>query len=148
MAEYLTNTADLTAVADAIRAKGGTSAPLVYPSGFVSAIQSIDVAGGAAPATLIITSSDYTGNYNGNFILPTLEGHLQQLTYDFPNNDFTFPITIETVLGGLVAFAPDGFSGIPNYKNHIGCEVTKFKGIFYILVTSPQASIQLVNADK
>lgn len=46
MAEYLTNTADLTAVADAIRAKGGTSAPLVYPSGFVSAIQAIDVASG------------------------------------------------------------------------------------------------------
>lgn len=41
MAEYLTNTTDLTAVADAIRAKGGTSAPLAYPSGFVSAIQSI-----------------------------------------------------------------------------------------------------------
>ena len=41
MAEYLTNTADLTAVADAIRAKGGTSAPLAYPSGFVSAIQAI-----------------------------------------------------------------------------------------------------------
>ena len=38
MAEYLTNTADLTAVADAIRAKGGTSAQLVYPAGFVSAI--------------------------------------------------------------------------------------------------------------
>ena len=41
MAEYLTNTADLTAVADAIRAKGGTSAQLVYPAGFVSAIQTI-----------------------------------------------------------------------------------------------------------
>ena len=33
MAEYLTNTADLTAVADAIRAKGGISAQLIYPSG-------------------------------------------------------------------------------------------------------------------
>ena len=42
MAEYLTNTADLTAVADAIRAKGGTAAQLVYPSGFVSAIQAIE----------------------------------------------------------------------------------------------------------
>ena len=41
MAEYLTNTADLTAVADAIRAKGGTSDPLVYPDGFVTAIQAI-----------------------------------------------------------------------------------------------------------
>lgn len=46
MAEYLTNTADLTAVADAIRAKGDTYASLVYPSGFVSAIQAIDVASG------------------------------------------------------------------------------------------------------
>lgn len=55
MAEYLTNTADLTAVADAIRVKGGTSAPLVYPSGFVSAIQSIDTTGGTKPATLTIT---------------------------------------------------------------------------------------------
>ena len=41
MAEYLTNTADLTAVANAIRAKGGTAKQLVYPSGFVSAIQAI-----------------------------------------------------------------------------------------------------------
>lgn len=46
MAEYLTNTADLTAVADAIRAKGSTSASLVYPLGFVSAIQSIEVTSG------------------------------------------------------------------------------------------------------
>lgn len=41
MAEYLTNTADLTKVASAIREKGGTSAPLVYPDGFVTAIQAI-----------------------------------------------------------------------------------------------------------
>ena len=39
--EYLTNTAELTAIANAIREKGGTSAQLVYPTGFVSAIQSI-----------------------------------------------------------------------------------------------------------
>lgn len=41
MADYLTNDADLQAVADAIRAKGGTSAPLTYPDGFVSAIGAI-----------------------------------------------------------------------------------------------------------
>ncbi len=41
MAEYLTNTADLTKVASAIREKGGTSASLVYPDGFVTAIQAI-----------------------------------------------------------------------------------------------------------
>ena len=41
MAEYLTNTTDLTKVASAIREKGGTSDPLVYPDGFVTAIQAI-----------------------------------------------------------------------------------------------------------
>lgn len=41
MAEYLTNTTDLTAVADAIRNKGGTSAPLAFPDGFVNGINSI-----------------------------------------------------------------------------------------------------------
>ena len=41
MADYLTNDTDLQAVADAIRAKGGTSVPLTYPDGFVSAIRAI-----------------------------------------------------------------------------------------------------------
>lgn len=41
MAEYLTNTTDLTKVASAIRAKGGTTNPLIYPDGFVTAIQAI-----------------------------------------------------------------------------------------------------------
>ncbi len=41
MAEYLTNTTDLTLVADAIRTKGGTTELLAYPDEFVTAIQAI-----------------------------------------------------------------------------------------------------------
>ena len=41
MAEYLTNTNDLTLVADAIRTKGGTTELLTYPDEFVTAIQDI-----------------------------------------------------------------------------------------------------------
>lgn len=48
MAEYLTNTTDLTKVASAIREKGGTSDPLVYPEGFVTAIGNIQTGGGTA----------------------------------------------------------------------------------------------------
>ena len=55
MAEYLTNTADLTAVADAIRAKGGTSAQLAYPAGFVSAVQAIQT--GVTPKLIVTTSA-------------------------------------------------------------------------------------------
>ena len=54
MAEYLTNTADLTAVADAIRAKGGTSAQLAFPDGFVSAVQAIE---GAPDLQIVVTAS-------------------------------------------------------------------------------------------
>jgi hypothetical protein len=39
--KYLTNSDDLTKVASAIREKGGTSDSLIYPDGFVTAIQAI-----------------------------------------------------------------------------------------------------------
>ena len=55
MAEYLTNTTDLTAVADAIRVKGGTSAQLVFPAGFVSAIQAIQT--GITPKLIVTTAA-------------------------------------------------------------------------------------------
>lgn len=38
--------ANLTSVADAIRAKGGTDAQLAFPAGFVSAVQAIETGGG------------------------------------------------------------------------------------------------------
>ena len=145
MAEYLTNTTDLTAVANAIREKSGTSAPLVYPDGFVTAIQSIDITGGTKPATLTITSSDYTGNRNARFIFPTLEGHIE--SYDFLYETFTFPVTVNTVIGGLVVISLSGFSGMPSWQNVIGSEVLKNQGQFIVLVTSPQASIDIINSD-
>ena len=43
---YLVTDTSLSAVADAIRTKGGTSASLAFPSGFVSAINSIETGGG------------------------------------------------------------------------------------------------------
>ena len=64
MAEYLTNTADLTAVADAIRAKGGTAKQLVYPSGFVSAIQAIQA--GAVEALEWHQCPELVRNYLAN----------------------------------------------------------------------------------
>lgn len=45
--EYLVNSADLSSVADAIREKGGTTDPLVFPEGFVLAIQEIEGGGGS-----------------------------------------------------------------------------------------------------
>lgn len=75
MAEYLTNTADLTAVADAIRAKGGTSDPLVYPDGFVTAIGNIQTGGSLTPgAPGDITFYDYDGTIVTSWTLAELAG--------------------------------------------------------------------------
>ena len=54
MAEYLTNTADLTAVANAIREKGGTSEQLACPDGFVAAIQAIQT---GAPLQIAVATN-------------------------------------------------------------------------------------------
>ena len=147
MAEYLTNTTDLTKVAAAIREKGGTSDPLVYPDGFVTAIQSIDTTGGTKPATLTITSSNYTGTQEGVFVFVNSEGHIERLDRSYGSSGFTFPITIETVIGGLVIFQIHRLSGIPSSNDIVGCDHYKYQGELYILVTSPQASIDVYDSD-
>lgn len=75
MAEYLTKTEHLTAVADAIRTKGGTSEPLVYPDGFVSAIQAIPSGGASGPVEPgDITFYDYEGTVVAAWTLAELAG--------------------------------------------------------------------------
>lgn len=53
MANYIASDSDLTAVANAIRTKGGTSAELEFPSGFVSAIAAIPSGGGGSLPSII-----------------------------------------------------------------------------------------------
>ena len=73
MAEYLTNTTDLTKVASAIREKGGTSDPLIYPDGFVTAIQAIQTGGGTTPGVPgDITFYDYDGTIVTSWTLEEL----------------------------------------------------------------------------
>lgn len=52
MANYLTTDTDLAAVADSIREKGGTSAALAFPSGFIDAIDAIETGGGGLPSNI------------------------------------------------------------------------------------------------
>ena len=58
MTNYMTNDEELTSVANAIRAKGGTSGALEYPTGFVSAVQSIPTGGGSARTCTVIITDD------------------------------------------------------------------------------------------
>ena len=124
----------------------------VTPDAPYDGMSSVDVTvnvsgggGGAEPATLTITSQSYTGNRHGTFIFVNSEGHLEQLFYT--SMPFTFPITFETVLGGTVAFVPDRFLGLPAFRNPIGCEASKYMQVFYFLVTSSQASVEIYDND-
>lgn len=68
MAEYLVQGESITAVADAIREKGGTTDPLSFPAGMAEAVRNIQSGGGdlsfvdvyiadfTAPADLIVTA--------------------------------------------------------------------------------------------
>lgn len=53
--------ADLTSVANAIRTRGGTSASLAFPSGFVSAIGAIPGGGAAITDGIVIKTRDANG---------------------------------------------------------------------------------------
>ena len=64
MADYLTTDSELTSIANAIRTKGRTSAALVYPNGFISAIQAIGIYQGknvtpTAASQVIVADSGY-----------------------------------------------------------------------------------------
>lgn len=61
MSDYRVSETDLTAVADAIRTKGGTVEPLSFPYGFVSAVRDIPSGGGSTLITKNITAN---GTYN------------------------------------------------------------------------------------
>lgn len=64
MSDYITNDTELTSIANAIRTKGGTSASLVYPSGFISAINAIPTGSSIDVESLTITQ-------NGIYTAPT-----------------------------------------------------------------------------
>lgn len=65
--EYAVNQADLTAVADAIREKGGTSDALEFPGGFVDAVEAIQGSG--------YTIDDIANPYNvsGDIVITATE---------------------------------------------------------------------------
>ena len=59
--EYLVDSADMTTVADAIREKGGTTAPLSFPAGMAEAVRSIQKRGGDLSAVDVYIA-DFTSN--------------------------------------------------------------------------------------
>lgn len=97
MANYLTTDTDLGAVADAIRTKGGTSGQLVFPQGFVDAIDAIS-GGGVLGVTqdedgyLVLSPlSGGAGYQSGSFVLASASRKFT-VPLDGPIHNFLFYI--------------------------------------------------------
>ena len=64
MADYLTNTTELTAVADAIREKTGDEGNLIFPNGFVNAIGEISSGASSYNITINLTNPINTSHFD------------------------------------------------------------------------------------
>lgn len=94
----------LTSIADAIRTKGGTSADLTFPDGFVDAVEAIPTGGGGVhtgtvtPTTRTTTMTMDIGisTINGLFIVPTSESPVKSTgkaciaVFITPNNYYKY----------------------------------------------------------
>lgn len=75
MSKYVVDSKDLVDVADAIRTKGGTSASLEFPDGFVDAIEDISGGGSGKDHTFDIPQISGTYGYSGSSQEPTIVGY-------------------------------------------------------------------------
>lgn len=75
--KYLADSSELTSIADAIRTKGGTSAGLTYPDGFVSAINAIPTGGGGVPDGDVIFI-----DYDGTIVDAKTKAQINAMTSD------------------------------------------------------------------
>ena len=82
MADYLVTDNDLASVADAIRAKGGTTEQLTFPAGFISAVESIQSGGGGGAKEPYI---EEIYDSNGSLIDVNLVGYTAIRPYAFYN---------------------------------------------------------------
>ena len=91
---------DLTSVANAIRTKGGTSAQLAFPAGFVSAVQAIPTGGDyvaqdwidlSKPTGEIVSDVQFVDSSGGGFVLYGRTGitkYVDLLSTGFPQQFF------------------------------------------------------------
>jgi hypothetical protein len=104
---------DLTAVANAIRTKGGTSAQLAFPAGFVSAVDAIPTGGGGSPyvsaASMVVaaecnwytafTALDYKLKYQtSSVLLVAISGDVASSGVNYTNNNCIFTHNGRTVV--------------------------------------------------
>ena len=137
--EYLTRKSELTSVADAIRAKGGTSAPLVYPDGFVSAINAITT---VSPKLATITFSIASNSsIDPHFVFATYISQDKKLINEGSTQssiqERTSPFNIQTIQDSLLFMYHSGSASLA-VADSSGIQCSNSGGGIYLI---PQAEI-------
>ena len=104
MAIYRTNTEELTSIADAIRAKTGSNSSLVYPTGFVSAINGITTA----------TDAPFVWLGKNTELVDTL--YNQSIALKDTSFDASTVTTSNTLIRDYEALTPLSLSGLYDYS--------------------------------
>lgn len=117
--------ADLTAVANAIRTKGGTSAQMAFPAGFVSAVEAIETGGGAdldLQTALISGIFDKDYEISGTTIGRAFANCVGEYNINFPD--------VTTLRVNAYTFENSQFASInlPKLQGTIGSAFRSFKG--------------------
>lgn len=126
---------DLTSVANAIRTKGGTSAQLAFPAGFVSAVQAIPTGGGGDNAVFalkdfVIGPNRWTAQNCIPNVLKT--GGCLHIVYTEQTNSSSAGLSIFSFgIGALTAWSPGASnpSCYINVSSRSGAVQVYFRGI-------------------
>ena len=97
---------DLTSVANAIRTKGGTSAQLAFPAGFVSAVQAIPTGGGGG--TPITASGQYNLSDGDSVEMSGVSALLKASKNKTLTNSWDFKTSLVDSVGSLTATLGNG----------------------------------------
>lgn len=141
--QLLCDANDMTAVADAIRTKAGSTAVLSFPNGFVSAVNGIQT-GGLEQSTVTIQSSDYTG---GNVTLAYVNTDGSTVSYS-QSVSITLPYSFTTIKNSLIRITlVSGWGGIPTLSFDGGTFKPELGGSYYVVPISSSCVITLTNED-
>ena len=144
MATRSVQESSLTSLADAIRAKGGTSDTLTFPGGFVSAVEAIDAGGGG-------DDGSFKAVIERTAVNPTIPSDLTSIgKYAFYNcnklaltslpagvtsiSDYAFfncvPLALTSLPAGVTSIGPSAF------QNCKGIKKVTFEGIQTGMISS------------
>lgn len=125
--EYLVDGADMTAVADAIRAKGGTTAPLSFPDGMAAAVR--DIPSGECGIDVVITSNVTNVSDFGN-VLASASGS-DQFVFAVKSYKGTGPVknqiiagAVKSNVGGGIRYRDGGYYNLGGWNSQYDAGVT------------------------